>query len=48
LDKKTSFDQTFSKYQNFTGDITNQQQTLITAINTQLTEDIFNAAFANW
>ena len=48
LDKKASFDETFSKFQNFTGDITNQQQTLITTINTQLTEDIFNRAFANW
>ena len=48
LNKKASFDETFSKYQNFTGDITNQQQTLITTINTQLTEDIFNRAFANW
>ena len=48
LDKKASFDETVSKFQTFTGDITKQQQTLITTINTQLTEDIFNRAFANW
>jgi len=48
LDKKAGFDQTFTKYQNFSGDITAQEQTLIATINTQLTEDIFNAAFANW
>ena len=32
----------------FTGDIANQEQNLITTINKQLTEDIFNKAFANW
>ena len=48
LDKKSSFDETFSKYQNFSGDITTQEQTLIATINKQLTEDIFNRAFANW
>jgi len=46
--KKDSFEQTFSKYQDYTGDINNQEQTLIAAINKQLTEDIFNKAFANW
>jgi len=48
VDKKASFDQTFTKYQDFTGDINTQEQTLIAAINKQLTEDIFNAAFAQW
>ncbi len=46
--KKDSFDQTFSKTQNFTGDINTQEQTLIAAIDKQLIEDIFNKAFANW
>jgi len=46
--KKDSFDATFSKYQNYTGDINTQEQTLIAAIDKQLTEDIFNKAFANW
>src|SRR5271154_283617 len=40
-DKKLSFDQTFSKYKDFTGDINSQEQALITDINKQLTEDIF-------
>jgi hypothetical protein len=48
VDKKDSFDASFTKYQDFTGDINAQEQTLITAINKQLIEDIFNKAFANW
>lgn len=46
--KKDSFDESFTKYQDFSGDINTQEQTLIAAINKQLTEDIFNKAFANW
>jgi hypothetical protein len=48
IDKKAGFDETFSKSENYSGDITNQEQTLIAAINKELTEDIFNKAFANW
>jgi hypothetical protein len=48
IDKKANFDQSFTKYENYSGDITTQEQTLIADINKQLTEDIFNAAFANW
>jgi hypothetical protein len=48
LDKNNNFDQTFSKSLPFQGDINAQEQTLIAAINKQLTEDIFNKAFANW
>jgi hypothetical protein len=48
LNKKNNFDQSFSKSLPFTGDINAQEQTLITAINLQLTEDIFNKAFENW
>jgi hypothetical protein len=48
LDKKNNFEQSFSKALPFTGDINTQEQTLIAAINKQLTEDIFNKAFANW
>lgn len=48
LDPKLSFEQSFSRYQDFQGDISTQEQTLILAINRQLTEDIFNRAFANW
>jgi hypothetical protein len=47
-EKKDSFDETFSKFQDFSGDINTQEQTLIAAIDKQLTEDIFNKAFANW
>ncbi len=48
LDKKDNFESSFSKALPFTGDINSQEQTLIAAINKQLTEDIFNKAFANW
>ena len=48
IDKKLNFTQSFSEHQDFTGDIANQEQKLITAINKQLTDDIFNKAFANW
>lgn len=48
LDPKLSFEQSFSRYQDYQGDIGTKEQTLITAINVQLTEDIFNKAFANW
>jgi hypothetical protein len=48
IDKKLNFTRSFSEHQDFTGDIANQEQKLITAINKQLTDDIFNAAFENW
>ena len=49
-DKKLSpdFEQSFSRYTDFTGDLNSQEQGLIRIINQQLTEDIFNKAFANW
>jgi len=47
-DKKLNFTESFSAHQDFTGDINSAQQGLITTINKQLTEDIFNRAFANW
>jgi hypothetical protein len=47
-DKKNNFTQSFPAFADFTGDIAAQQQALITTINKQLTEDIFNRAFANW
>jgi len=48
-DKKNDFTNVpFSRYKDFTGDIASQEQTLIQDINKQLTEDIFNKAFANW
>ena len=48
FDKKLNFEQSFSRYADFTGDIGNQEQALIVNIDRQLTEDIFNKAFANW
>ena len=47
-EKKLSFDESFTRYRDFTGDIGSQEQALIADINKQLTEDIFNRAFANW
>lgn len=47
-DKKLSFEQQFTKYKDFKGDIGSQEQALIADINKQLTEDVFNRAFANW
>ena len=47
-DKKLNFTQSFPAFADFTGDIATQEQKLITTINKQLTEDIFNRAFDNW
>lgn len=47
-DKKLSFEESFTKSKDFTGDISSQEQTLIPEIVRQLTDDIFNRAFANW
>ena len=46
--KKMSFDQTFTKTQNYTGDLSTQEQALIQTIVRQLIDEIFNAAFNNW
>lgn len=51
LNEKLSFDQSFSRYQDFStvnGPIQAQEPQLIKDINAMLTEDIFNRAFANW
>jgi len=47
-DKKLNFTQPFSAHADFTGNISDKEQQLITTINKQLTEDIFNRAFDNW
>lgn len=47
-DKILSFDETFTRFANYNGDIASQEQALIADINKQLTEDVFNRAFANW
>jgi len=47
-EKKLNFEQEFTKTADFTGDIAAQEDALLVTINNQLTEDIFNKAFANW
>ncbi|WP_374949921.1 LptE family protein [Mucilaginibacter sp.] len=47
-DKKFNFEESFTKYREFTGDLSTQEPALIRDINKQLTDDIFNRAFANW
>lgn len=47
-DKKYNFEESFTRFKDFSGDISTQEQALIQDINKQLTEDIFNKAFANW
>ena len=47
-DKKINFDDSFTRFANFRGDIGSQEQNLIQEIVKQLTEDIFNKAFSNW
>lgn len=43
------FEQSFTRYADFQGSITNSnEQRFIKEVNTQLTEDIYNRAFANW
>lgn len=49
LDPKQNFEQPFSRFLDYQGDIGTREQSLIQAINVQLTEDIFNKAFnSNW
>ncbi|MFM6975941.1 MAG: LPS assembly lipoprotein LptE [Sphingobacteriaceae bacterium] len=46
-----NFEQSFTRFKDFstqTKSLQAQEQELIKDINTQLTEDIFNKAFANW
>jgi len=46
--KSLSYETSFSRFKDYSGDIGTQEQALITDIDKQLTEDIFNKAFANW
>ncbi|GAB3933132.1 LPS assembly lipoprotein LptE [Mucilaginibacter myungsuensis] len=47
-DKKLDFEQDFTRYGDYTGDLASKEAGLVATINKQLTEDIFNKAFANW
>jgi hypothetical protein len=51
LKPELSFEQSFSRFKEFSlsgGSIQSQEPNLIRDINAELTEDIFNRAFANW
>ena len=49
LDNQLSFEQSFTRFKEMPGsNIQAQEASLIADINKQLTEDIFNRAFANW
>ncbi|MEQ7798532.1 LptE family protein [Pedobacter sp. ASV1-7] len=50
LNPKQSFEETFSRYKVFklTGSLQSMEQGLIKDVTAQLTEDIFNRAFAQW
>jgi hypothetical protein len=48
VDKRLSYEQTFSEPMNYTGDLASQLPKILPTLETQLTEDIFNKAFANW
>ncbi|NCD70465.1 LptE family protein [Mucilaginibacter agri] len=48
IDKKLNFEQSFSRWADFSGDIGSQEQKLVAQILPEITEDIFNKAFANW
>lgn len=46
--KMKGFEQEFTKTQDYTGDIGSREQELIQRLNKDLTDDIFNKAFADW
>jgi len=48
VDKKLSFEQSFSEQQNFTGDLASSEGKIVPVITTSLIDDIYNKAFANW
>lgn len=45
---KSDFEESFTQFKEFRGDVTSQEQTLNAEIVKMLTEDIFNKAFNNW
>lgn len=51
IEPDKSFDQSFTRFRDFNSQgssFTSQEQALVKDINQQLTEDIYNRAFANW
>ena len=47
-DSKLNFERTFTKTQNYTGDLSTQEKALTQVIIRQLIDEIFNTAFNNW
>lgn len=45
---ESNFDQSFTQFREFSGQVQGQEETLINAVILLLTEDIYNRAFANW
>lgn len=43
-----NFEQPFTRFKDFAGAVSAQEESLIRDINQMLTEDIYNRAFANW
>jgi len=48
INPDNGFEQSFTRFLDFQGTIQSQEPQLVEGINRQLTEDIFNRAFANW
>ncbi len=46
--KDISFDQSFSKSINYSGNLASQEQALLQKLTSQIIDDIFNKAFNNW
>jgi hypothetical protein len=46
--KEISFDQSFSKSVNYSGNLASQEQALLQTLTNQIIDDIFNKAFNNW
>lgn len=47
-DEEASYEQSFTQFEEFAGDIQAQEETLNQEIIKKLTEEVFNKAFANW
>lgn len=47
-DEEASFEESFTQYKEFSGDITSQEEGLNQEIIKALVEEIYNRAFANW
>jgi hypothetical protein len=47
-DKNITFDQTFSKSINYSGNLASQEEALLQTLTNQIIDDIFNKAFNNW